>query len=269
MKLLLKSLTNETTNIEVSDTDTVNAIRQKLIENKKISAEFVVKLIANGVILDLDKNISNYPILKDGQIVVFMQTKQKIADVTKPIVQPITSNISNPSLTSQSTVLPLNIFANNTTNTINQDNQLPTSFSGVNIDLLRRSAFISILGAVFSSPQDYIPLLLRDQRFSDLRNVNPTEFDNIVNNPGFILSPFELPNDNLDTDTSTDPLLQQVPNANSTIRITLTTEESLFLEQIKEMAPHVSKTDILQYFIACDRNRDATLDMVLSLQPDQ
>jgi len=282
MKLQLKSLNNTTTEIEVSGDDTVDTIRQKLVEAGKVNADSVVKLIESGSILDLDKKISDYPNLKDGKMVVFMQTKKKLSE-NKPQAPSQSSNQSTVSQPASNATTPNahpSIGPNQTSTPVSQNHTppLPQTFNGVNIDMFRQFSIMSVINRVLSNPQLFSQLLMQDQNMSMFRSSNPTEFDSIINHPGFLgsgIAQMQGSDDDLEggmfpidpsNNQETDPT-----NSNtgaSSGRIILTQEEKQFINEISLIAPHISQGEIVQYYLICNRDKDATVEMVMNIPRD-
>lgn len=285
MKLQLKSLNNTTTEIDVSSNDTVDTIRQKLIETGNVNADYTVKLIESGSILDLDKKISEYPNLKDGRIVIFMQSKKKLSD-NKPQTQTSDQPSTNQTAPTVPNVLPNEQSQNQGTGstTISQESQtpLPSTYNGVHIDMFRQFSIMSVINRVLSDPQQFRQLLMQDQNMVILRGNNPTEFDNIINHPGFLgagIRPMLTPDEDSEVngtysvdqtlnDYSSDDTNNNYSNGQQTVSLSLTKEEEEFIKRTRDLAPHMDFGEIVQYYLICGKDENATLDMVLSIPRD-
>jgi hypothetical protein len=277
MKLILRSMTNSKLDIEVNDDDKIDSIRLKLIELGKTPADYVVRLISNGVILDLEKKVSDYSILKDGGNVVFMQTKKKV-NQPETTLEPVQAPASAPAPAPAQAPVPVPAQA-----------PLPVTFAGTNINLLRQIAIMSVMNRVLSDSSVFLQILLQDQNIAALRASNPTEFDNIVNHPDFLAhaginnDEFAMNENGYEDEDEGEhqhqhqhqhehmPELQHASDLNNnehpnrTIRIALSGDEKMFIDEVQRMVPDISSSEIIQLFLACDKNRDATVNMVLSM----
>lgn len=281
MKLQLKSLGNITTDIEVSSDDMVDTIRQKLIEVGKVSADYIVKLIESGCILDLDKRISEYPNLKDEGTVIYIQTKKKIPETKTQTQVPQPSVPIQPDVSTQSPIVQSVPQTQNQT----QQAPLPSTFNGINMDMFRQFTIMNVIGRVLSNPQLFSQILIQDPNMSLLRSNNQIEFDDIINHPSFLAAGIntmaigdDLEESNMfSIGQSTDESLSEegtvnpsdnLQGASAPVRIILTQDEKQFIDEIRQMAPHVSHTEIIQYYLACGKDRDVTVNMVLNIPHD-
>lgn len=295
MKLKLQSLSQATTEVEVLPEETVEVMRLKLVEAGKVSAESVVKLIHKGTVLDLNKKISEYQIVEGSQI-VYLQTKKRMTD-TKPETKteeksnPNSTNSTNPNSTNPTNPTnqqPVNQQTNSPVNsTAPHVEPLPATFNGVSMDMFRQFATMTVIGSVLSNPQLFQQILMQNPNMAMLRSSNPTEFDTIINHPSFLsvgVSPMQSDEDDQYDEASMFPIGPQNNFISPTgptgeinggqidnggpIRIILSQEDKQFVDEVRSMAPHVSLGEIVQYYIACNKDKNVTVDMVLSIQRD-
>lgn len=275
MKLQLKSLSNLSTEIEVSDNDTVDSIRQALIKEGKVDAEYVIRLIASGVVLELDKKISDYK-LKDGQMIVYMQTKKRISEnptLNQQTSEQVTETSQQVTGTTQIMRTTEPVEGTLQQNAQTTEAPLPSTFNGINIDIIRQYAIMSVINRVLSNSQLFSQILMQDQNMVSLRSSNPTEFDNIINHSNFLLSinnmistdEFENPIPFQTVDNSLSTVLGPISqNNNSTTNIVLTQEDKQFIDEVRQIAPNVSEGEIIQYYLACGKDKDVTVNNILN-----
>ena len=298
MKILLKSVSNAGATIDVNEDDTVESISSKLVELMHIPLDHNIKLVYMGNILDFTQKISHYGI-KDGSQVIYFHTKKK---ENKPVahVQPQSQQPQNDVLQTASSIGNNNDneYSNDDDEDEDEDEDegnpaLPSTFNGVDINIFRQFAIMNVLGRVISSPQIFSTILLQDPQIQLLHNNNPDEFDSIIFHPDFL--PGELGNvtgsisindsnmhnmhdmhepslENNDNDSQNhvgqqDQISIQAlgPQAlGPSNRIILSKDDKDFIDEVKLIVPDVTDQEIIQIYLACDKNKEATVNALLN-----
>ena len=282
MKLHLKDIKKTNTTVEVNNDDKVDEIRLKLIGLGKVPNDVIVRLICKNTILDLTKKISEYDILKDGETVIYLATKQKLGQST---IQSTTQSTQNPSTTQTTSQAPAsNQLPSNDENNEPEVTPLPTMLHGININNLRQFFATTVINRVLSTPQVFREILLQDPSITQLRNASPADFDSLVNHPDFLGTHNIVPM-NPDGDAGLDngdfnmfpmPVLDNNDSSNGTssnsgngnVRLQISQEDKHFIEEVCKMVPGVSAAEVMQYYLICEKNKDATVNMVLSNASD-
>jgi hypothetical protein len=296
MKLLLTSFKNEITEIDVSPDDLADTLRLKLIEKSKVPAEYSVKLVCSKELLQLDKKISEQKVvIKDGSKVIYFSTKKKLESKRAPVLAPVPApvpvpadNRSNSSSTTTSTSsIPMTSLTSPTATTLTTPATtvapLPATFNGVSMDMFRQFVMVSVVSRVLSTPQLLREILMQDPKAAIIRSSNPGEFDRIISHPGLLsmnlLHPDVNEDDQMDQNTFVNQTNQQpwiVPAGGrqptesepGQMHIALTQDEKEFIDEVKKMAPNVSSSEIIQYYLANNRDKDITVNMVLNMSQE-
>lgn len=271
MKLILQSLGNKKTEINVNESDPVETIKQELIKSEKMPVSKVIKLIFRGEILNHTKKISDYKEIKDASTLIYVQSDPKVTPPPQPPSSVVTTTATSSAETGPSNpggVAPL-----------------PTTFNGMSINTLRQYAITSVLGRIMGNSELFLTTLLMDPNMRTIQATDPAGFNNIIRHPMFLGTGLInlLNNDgggggaddgnyedgNLDDSFSfgstTMPAITSTENTTTpTSVITLTQDEKQFLDQAVQMVPEISPSEILQIYLACDKNKDATLNTLLN-----
>ena len=282
MKITLKSTSSTPLNVEIDESLTIDSLRLKLVEAKSVSPDYEVKLICNGKVLVLSKNISECPEIKEGCSIVFLQSKKKIGESTQiqqnipPIVSNTQSqqniqnmqNIQNIQNIPPQQNIPLQqnippIGPNTPLQQMQQQTALPQTFQGINVNSFRQFAMSIVMTRMFSDRELFNQTLLTDSRMAQLRQVNPHEFDNFINHPDFLgVRPPSVRLDNYnDNDNDDENQVDGDDNIPENLQMTISDKEAI--EHIKTLVPHIDITEIAQYYIISGKNTEATIDLLL------
>jgi hypothetical protein len=189
--------------------------------------------------------------------------------------------------------MPIGLTPPAPTSVTSSTNPLPTNFAGVDINIFRQATIMNVIGQVLSNSQLFSDILLRDPQMRLLQSINPTEFNNVINNPHFLqaglapLGPLNNANNSGDdedeeededeTPTSGSHSATSTSTSATTVigsagagagagphRIILTQTESDFINEASQMVPGVDKGEIIQIYLVCDRNKEMTINTLLN-----
>jgi len=297
MKVNLKSLSSKLTVIEIAESDVVGDIQQKLTSTGQLTEDSVVKLIFRGVILDPGKKISDYPEIKDDVTIVYMQSRKKVvvpastssAAATGPAVPVVPAQLAPPAVAPPPAVPPPPPAAPAPAPPPAIP-PLPAYFAGVEISSLRDAVMGIALNQLMTNPQRLLQLIRTNAQINQLRENDPLQFDAIITHPNFIVGMLQgaglagdgggsggdyglgdpdgmmLSGDEPLPPFATDTIRAATPGVPTGHQITITTEEKKWLEEVSQMAPTITLSEIIQIYVACGRNRDETVNTLLSIQ---
>lgn len=270
VKYTLQGINQQTVTFDAEPTDSASVLADQLVSSGKVVANMNIKLIFSGKIMDLNAPLESFGI-KEGNKIIYMAAKK-----AEPVAQPVSSvpvPVAQPIPTPVPVAQPVPVI-----------NQLPQYFNGIPVEMIRQTALAAVLQTVISSPQIFKQILLATPPAQALRNTDPDGFDKLIDHPNFIpkeMLKFKTPGgandgdfeDYGEFDDENDVSVTNIGGVNTAnpvnkIKLDINQEETEFLKELhKNITATGAEMDFLelyQMFIACDKNKEVTLNMVYS-----
>lgn len=296
MKIIAKTLNQEKYEIDIGDdtNGTLLDFKKGLAKSKNIPIDHIFKIIFNGILLTNEPNSDNKKLsefkLVDKSIVIVMI---KAPTVAKPIEPKTSPKPIRPTIQPFGTVRqqmhPSSIPSMTIPTTMQQlpSSQLMsslTSFSGLLNEMTQnRSNMTTAMGSVNDddempeledveptseenndpeainsqlqqtlqqNPQGFLTTLLSNPHIQGMYRDNPDAFMQIVSDPNFMQHVLTSPS--------------AMSNGGTSIK--LSEDEMKDVQELVGLG--FSQSDVIQYYMACDKNKEATASMLFNDQLD-
>ncbi len=275
MKVLLKSIGGVKLECEVPIDGNINDLFNALLVNNIVTIEKQEpKFIFKGKTMELTELFEKYGI-NEGDTIIFVPSKQN-RDPSPPRQQVVQQQVVQQQAM--------------------QQQHLPNSFNGIHIDELRRLLTHGAITRVMNDRDLFVQVVLGLPAIDTIRDHNSQEFDRIIRHPEFLkhmmlqFTGFNNGNDQEEIIEDDDPDEENGDNDedgeddddgddgdeeeeggeldDSNITETITEDEMTYLRniirQMKELGQHISTVEICKLFIACDKNKETMLEMLLN-----
>lgn len=239
MKITIQTLDKKTVDVEINEDQSIVDLKKE-IEKVKNHPYDQMKLIFNGAVLEDDhKSLQNYNIVNESKIILLMQKKKA--------VPPPAPETSSPTTTDQ---------PNNTTPIIAPAPQIPPLPSS-----LMGSSPLVVPITLPTLPVDGQPgALSMAQILTGLLQQNPTMAQQLMTQSG---QSFEGLVGQLEQLASEIEQEEQLYSKVFSGDIGLNDNEKLEVEEIVSMGLG-SFEDVVQFYQACDKNKEQTINMLLN-----
>jgi len=226
IKLVMKSIKNESVEINIDSNLKVDDIRKKLVEKKICTDTDNVKIIYKGSILDLNKQINYYPTINDNETLVYLVSKKKISKKKSESKlntdQPVASEQQSVASEQQPVATEQQLIATEQQPAGTERDSLSMMYSGLNINSLRELVLSTALSRMMTNPQILLQTISNDPQIQMLRSINSEEFDSIILNPTFL---------NLSSMTSNNSIPLRISTRESSTR---PAEQGSFLGSVED-----------------------------------
>lgn len=288
MNVFLKTLSNAIHEIKVNTTDTIGSMCDKLLEKKIVKEDQEVKFILDGKILEHTDTLDKYDIKEGTTLVLFTSKKKtKRQNVISPQTTSVLQNpvaiqqIATPTpVAIQQIATPTAIPPPVVQNTSNVPTQLPSTYQGVDINMLRNTCVSIALTNVLSNRNKFLQILLENPQIQIVRAADPIGFDNLIRHPQFLPhsgsinisgGAYETPTDDQKEDEDIGNTIEETKHSNTAVNQETT---QLTIEQLQEvrngwsqmqsMGVDTTFSEMLQMYVACDNNINIVIDNMLS-----
>lgn len=228
MKLTLKSLKGEKVELDVSDDITVDEFRVAAEATQNLPEDKTLRLVFAGHVMENGKTLNSYNVV-DGNTVIILPTVKKtpIVQPSEPVNQVIEPFIQN----NDSDMYVIN---------------LPSMGS---VDDPEPGIPVAGVPGVSGGGQAFMQALMQDPQMQLLQQSNPEAFQQFIN---------------------TNPMIQQFAQIGEQLQqaqsvaqqLQLTEDDDANLTQISNILPNLDPGIVLENYIACDRNVEATINLL-------
>jgi uncharacterized ubiquitin-like protein YukD len=284
MKLTVRTLKQETFEIDVEDTGTVNDAKQAVAEARDVPHDWI-KMIFNGQIMENDKSLSEYNV-KDGCGLVILTKKPKEAE---PVPVEVQQAEVQQAEVQQAEVQQAEVQQAEVQQAEEQCNEGDDGegdvgeeqaeqpvvsnepFNMFDAGLAQAQAgaqagaqllpnvnnpeemLQSFQQQLQQNPQLFMQMLMQNPMIAQFSQQNPEEFQQVINDPNFLSNVMNAS--------------QDMYNEEEPIKIELTDDEKKDIDDLVGMG--FNKLDAIQYYRACGNNKEAAASMLMEDQFDQ
>ena len=254
MEVIIQTLRQESFNISIEEDNTVGQLKEKVSQVKEIPEGKELNLIYNGSVLENnDKTLTEYGIKNETKIVMLIRKKkvteenQNSKEENSIVKEEKTENVQEVTVDPQEvTPTGLNIFDNDN-NQFGEIEQLKTMMMQ-NPQLLTKMLMLSpTIQKLSQENQDQLQEKLNDPEF-----VNEI-MDEILTDPSILQKILSTLNNGIDSISNSDDGNQY---------INVTPQEKQDIDDL--VALGYDENLVLQYYLVCDRNKQATASMLMA-----
>jgi hypothetical protein len=234
MKVTIQTLDKKTVDVEIDADKTIGDLKKE-IEKVKDHPHDLMKLIFNGAVLeDNNKSLQNYGVVSESKLILLMQKKKA---VEQPIAETTKTTESAPIVSSASQIPPLPA--------------MPSSLMGSSPLVIPLTLPASGQQGSLSMAQIFTGLLQQNpQMAQQLTAQTGQSFEGLVGQLEQLASEIE----------QEEQLYNKVFSGGD---ISLADNEKLEVEEIVSMGLG-SFEDVVQFYQACDKNKEQTINMLLN-----
>lgn len=262
IKFVLKSVSGAKFDVEVEPTDKIAVLDNVLMTNNKITENQQGKYIFLGKVLDHEKTFDEHGIT-DGAAIVFIAVNKTTGVVVQnvPTPSPVqavpveeTSIVSAAPAAPTASVAPVQEVP---VPNPEPANALPETFMGLNINMIRQVVFSAVMSTVLSNSAVFLEILKSVPQMQQIRAMNPEAFDGLITHPDFLKG---IITSVVGDEENEAQQAQQVGSQ-------LSDEDRQFIKELHtrtvEFGGNITPGEITQMYLVCDKNRDATTNMVM------
>jgi len=241
MEITIQTLRQESFKIIIEEDSTIEQLHEKVLEVKEVPEGKELNLIYNGTILeDGNKTLTEHGIKNETKIVMLIRKKKIIKESQEPKVNIVEEDKIE---TQEVTPTGLNIF--------DSDNDQSGEIEQLKTLLMK-------------NPQLLVKMLMLSPTIQNLSQENPDQLQEKLNDPDFV--------NDIMNELLTDPsILQTILSAiggnmsnsdDGNQYIDVTPQEKQDIEDL--VALGYDENLVLQYYLVCDRDKQATASMLMS-----